>query len=89
MPPGCELLGGPFQQLDGPQVQRFISEQLAALDVAGKRVCLIVPDATRTCPLPVLLPAFHTALREASVSVVVALGTHQPMSDTTITATSA
>lgn len=86
MPPGCELLGGPFQQLDGPQVQRFISEQVAALDVAGKRVCLIVPDATRTCPLPLLLPAFHTALCEASVSMVVALGTHQPMSDEHLTA---
>jgi len=79
MPPGCELIGGPGQTLDPADVQRFIAATLP--EATGKRVCLVVPDATRTCPLPVLLPAFHAALKGADVTVLIALGTHQPMSD--------
>ncbi|MCU4184345.1 lactate racemase domain-containing protein [Acidiferrimicrobium sp. IK] len=50
-----------------------------ALD--GARVCVVVPDATRHCPLPLLLTALYHGLggRPAEVSVVVALGTHPAM----------
>jgi nickel-dependent lactate racemase len=46
-------------------------------------VCVLVPDHTRTCPLPLLMRAVHEALhgRVARLTVVVALGTHAPMSD--------
>ena len=44
---------------------------------------MIVPDATRTAPLPLLFDALHTHLRPAvsRLDVLVALGTHPPMSD--------
>jgi lactate racemase len=49
----------------------------------GERVCLVVPDGTRTCPLPLLLQAAYVALAERAkqVKVVIALGTHQGMSE--------
>jgi len=56
---------------------------LAGADLDGKTVCLVVPDGTRTCPLPLLLRAAHEALsgRAREVTVVIALGTHQGMSE--------
>ena len=62
---------------------RFIAEQLDAADLDGKSVCIIVPDATRSCPMPLLLKAVHSALhgRASRLTTLVALGTHQPMSE--------
>ena len=43
----------------------------------------MVPDGTRTCPLPLLIGAARDALagRASEVTVVIALGTHQGMSE--------
>ena len=43
----------------------------------------MVPDRTRTCPLPLILGAVHRALagRAKEVTVLIALGTHQAMSE--------
>ena len=69
--------------LSPAEVTDFVAEQLAATDVDGKRVCLIVPDGTRRCPLPLLVGAVHAALhgRATAITTLVALGTHQPMSE--------
>lgn len=50
-------------------------------DLRGKRVLLIVPDATRTAPLPLLFEAIYEKLHPhvAACDVLVALGTHPPM----------
>ena len=47
---------------------------------------LIVPDGTRTCPLGVLFKAIHARIGGVAkaVDVMIALGTHQPMSDEAI-----
>ena len=76
-------VGGAGQQLDPEQVTGFLARALAVVDLDGASVCLVVPDATRTCPLPLLLRAFRAALagRARQVSVLIALGTHQPMSE--------
>jgi nickel-dependent lactate racemase len=65
------------------EVTDFISQQLAATDVDGRSVCIIVPDGTRSCPLPLLLGAVHSALygRATTITTLIALGTHQPMSE--------
>jgi len=49
----------------------------------GKSVLVIVPDHTRTCPLPLLARAFHDALtgRAGRLDFLVALGTHPPLGD--------
>src|SRR3954466_7372299 len=77
------MVGGVGQRLDPAEMSRFVAEALAAADVDGKRVCLVVPDGTRTCPLPLLMRAAYEALgdRPAAVTVVIALGTHQGMEE--------
>src|SRR4051812_40759780 len=76
-------VGGVGEQLTPDRVTGFVEESLGGADLDGKRVCLVVPDGTRTCPLPLLLRAAQRALagRAREVTVVVALGTHQPMSE--------
>ncbi len=75
-------IGGPIGALTREDVDAFVADELGALDVDGRSVCLVVPDATRTCPLPTLLVAFGRALRgrASRVTVLIALGTHAPMS---------
>nr|GID87184.1 hypothetical protein Ade03nite_61080 [Actinoplanes derwentensis] len=65
------------------QVRAFVVAQLAGADLDGRSVCVIVPDATRSCPLPMLMGALHEVLhgRAAAVTVLIALGTHAPMTD--------
>ena len=49
----------------------------------GKRVLVIVPDHTRTCPLGQVTRALHAAMasRAEALDFLVALGTHPPLSD--------
>ena len=76
------FVGGPTQRLSNQQVTDFITQALGDADLDGASVCLVVPDGTRTCPLPLLLSAVRDALtgRARQVTVVIALGTHQAMS---------
>ncbi len=52
----------------------------------NKKVLLIVPDATRTAPVDLCFKALHEQLagRTAAFDVMVALGTHQPMTEKAI-----
>ena len=79
---GAVRIGGPDQILDDAAMRSFILSSLADVDVDGRSVCVIVPDGTRSCPLPLLLSAVHEALdgRATRVTVLVALGTHAEMS---------
>ena len=63
------------------QMRSWLHARFPVSDFAGKRVLLIVPDSTRTAPLPVLFPALRELLRPvvAKMDAIVALGTHQPM----------
>jgi nickel-dependent lactate racemase len=74
-------LGGADGVLPDEQVAAFVAEQLAGRDLDGRSVCVVVPDATRSCPLPLLIDAVHGALhgRVSRLTVLVALGTHAPM----------
>jgi nickel-dependent lactate racemase len=69
--------------LDPTEVRAFIRARLDALDLDGRSLCLVIPDATRSCPLPLLLDAIQEAAepRVGSCTAVIALGTHAPMSD--------
>ncbi|WP_344971439.1 lactate racemase domain-containing protein [Streptosporangium fragile] len=77
-------IGGPGVVLTDEQVRRFVAERLAAEDLDGRSVCVVVPDGTRSCPLPLLLTAVRDALegRVGRLTVLIALGTHAPMTDT-------
>ena len=82
-PDRVAVIGGVGEHLAPDQVHTFVRDQLAAANLDGKRVCLVVPDGTRTCPLPLLMGAAYEALhdRAAAVTVVIALGTHQGMEE--------
>ncbi len=85
---GADRIGGPDGVLDDGQVREFVVRSLAGADLDGRSVCVIVPDGTRTCPMPLLLTAVHQALhgRATRVTVLVALGTHAAMSATQLDA---
>jgi nickel-dependent lactate racemase len=82
------LLGGAGQVLAEDEVRTFVRDALAGAGLDGRSVCVIVPDATRSCPLPLLLSAVHQALtgRVSRLTVLVALGTHAEMSAAELTA---
>ncbi|HEY7835698.1 MAG TPA: lactate racemase domain-containing protein [Ktedonobacterales bacterium] len=52
------------------------------LDPAGRRVLVIIPDGTRTAPLPLLFRLLYEQVgrRAARLDYLIALGTHPPMS---------
>jgi nickel-dependent lactate racemase len=71
------------------------AQVLAALEagiprslVEGRRVLVLTPDATRTCPLPFMVRALHRIVspHAARLDFMVALGTHQPLSEPAIDA---
>jgi lactate racemase len=72
--------------LSAGAVRQWVSSQLTPDEFRGRRVLLIVPDATRTAPLPLLFDAIATRLQPVvrKLDVLVALGTHPPMSETQI-----
>jgi nickel-dependent lactate racemase len=65
------------------EVRQWIATHVPRDDFTNQRVLLIVPDATRTAPLPLLFDAVYQHLRgvAAKFDVLVALGTHPPMSE--------
>lgn len=64
-------------------VRQWFATELPVADFQGRRVLVIVPDATRTAPLPLLFDALFARLRPVvtQLDVMVALGTHPPMSE--------
>ncbi len=74
-----------FPALSPADVREWFAN-LPKHDFANQRILLIVPDATRTAPLPLLFDALFRELRPhcSAMDVLVALGTHPPMSDAQI-----
>jgi len=72
--------GKTFSQLE---VRGWISRHLPAGEFRDRRVLLIVPDGTRTAPLPLLFDAVFQELHGVArqLDVLFALGTHPPMSE--------
>ncbi len=62
------------------------SAECSRRSLAGKRVLVIIPDGTRTAPIPLFFRLFHELLGDqvAALDYLVALGTHQPMDDATL-----
>jgi nickel-dependent lactate racemase len=64
-------------------VARAITEGLAGMPYDGKRVLVLVPDLTRTMPVPAFFRLIVAGLRgrAAKVDFLVALGTHPALSE--------
>jgi nickel-dependent lactate racemase len=69
--------------LTDDEVRQIVRTGLDSFGVDGKRVLIIIPDGTRTMPMPLMFGLFEELLapRAAALDYLVALGTHQPMSD--------
>ena len=68
--------------LDHAAVRQIVVEAIAAIP-SRQRILIIIPDGTRTAPIPDMFRIFQEFLhpRSTAVDYLVALGTHQPMSD--------
>jgi lactate racemase len=76
-------LGFQDRYLSEAEVKSVTDAFFKAHDLSGKRVLIIVPDGTRTMPLPLFFNCFFEALqgKVARQDYLVALGTHSPMSE--------
>ncbi|MEZ6055901.1 MAG: lactate racemase domain-containing protein [Planctomycetaceae bacterium] len=65
------------------EVRAWFAATIPVEEYRGQRVLLIVPDQTRTAPLPLLFDALYSLLRPvvATLDVMFALGTHPPLSE--------
>jgi len=68
------------------QVEEVVANFVTASHLADERVLLIVPDNTRTAPVGQLFKLLHRQLtgRVRKLDVLIALGTHPPLSDEAI-----
>jgi lactate racemase len=84
--PTISRLSRPGSYLASEQAREVISEACPSSEFRGKKVILIIPDATRTCPLGMLFKGIFDQIgaEAAALDVMVALGTHQPMSEEAI-----
>lgn len=75
------LVADAGRSLTDDAVRRAVVEQLSG-QLRGQRVLVLVPDHTRTAPLPLLFRCLVETLHDAArLDVLVALGTHPPLSD--------
>jgi nickel-dependent lactate racemase len=65
------------------EAAQVVEEGLGSLTLDGKRVLVIIPDGTRTMPMPLMFNLIQKSLsaRVPVLDFLVALGTHQPMTD--------
>ncbi|MHB0914056.1 MAG: lactate racemase domain-containing protein [Armatimonadota bacterium] len=73
---GCEN-----RVLTESEIESIAAKALSGTELDGKRVLLVVPDHTRTAPVPFMYRTIYRLLAERvkAVDVLIALGTHPPM----------
>jgi lactate racemase len=73
--------------LSRDEVHQIVARAVAELNVTGKRVLTIIPDGTRTMPMPLMFQLLQeeVGMRAAACDYLVALGTHPLMSDPQLT----
>ena len=72
--------------LNDGEVATIIEQALAPLALEGRRVLVIIPDGTRTAPIPLIYRLLQEQLgpRVARLDFLIALGTHKLMSEAAI-----
>jgi nickel-dependent lactate racemase len=65
------------------RIRAIAAEGLAQLSVDGRRVLVLIPDGTRTMPMPLFYSVLESEIgkRVKALDFLVALGTHPPMTD--------
>ncbi|MBM3849959.1 MAG: DUF2088 domain-containing protein [Verrucomicrobia bacterium] len=72
--------------MNDAEIAPWIAQRHPASQVRGQRILLIIPDGTRTAPIGAVFRALHAEWSGAvaALDVLVALGTHPPMSEEAI-----
>jgi len=73
-------------RLTDQQVVELVAKAMPPANYQGKRTLLIVPDNTRTAPVGLMFKSLHRQIGGVTnkFDVLIALGTHQPMSEPAI-----
>ncbi len=73
--------GRPDGVLSESETYALLQAGLEQVDLDGKSLLVLIPDETRTCPLPMLFRQVVDLLapRLAKLDFLIALGTHQPI----------
>jgi nickel-dependent lactate racemase len=71
------------RSLSEADARDIVSRGMASLELDRRRLLVIIPDGTRTMPLPMMIEAIAAAAgpRVAALDYLVALGTHRPLTD--------
>ena len=74
------------RELTEAEIAAILDQALGAWDLVGKRVLILIPDTTRSCPMPQLFRLLYERLADEveELDFLVALGTHPPMTDAQI-----
>jgi len=76
-----QAISSPGQLLSSLTITQTIHQAFSG-KFSGARLLVIIPDSTRTIPLPFLFRALVTALHDVQrLDFIVALGTHPPLDD--------
>ncbi len=78
--------GSTTETLTDNDVQHYIAQALDSLPLDEKHVLVIIPDGTRTAPIPLFFRLLyqHIGKHVARLDYLIALGTHPPMEETAI-----
>ncbi len=81
--PDAHLIGegDEHRTLSESTVYALVERAFAGRALTGKRLLVIIPDSTRTAPLPLMFRALYEVLgnRVARLDYLIALGTHPPL----------
>src|SRR6516162_7209780 len=84
------LAGNGFttRNLNRAEITEIVSGAADDLKIDGKRVLIIIPDGTRTMPMPLMFEILQQEFgaRASACDYLVALGTHPPMRDVQLSA---
>ena len=69
--------------LSASEVRGIVERSVATFDSRWRRILVVIPDGTRTMPLPTMVDLLDETLgrRTDALDYLVALGTHRPMTD--------
>jgi len=75
--------GTPNAALSDSEIRNIVESGTPPESYQGKRVLVLTPDTTRTCPLPLMISILQEVVgtKAERLDFMVALGTHQPLAE--------
>ena len=79
-------IAGPGACLSDADLRAFVEQAFSSLSVTDTKILFVIPDNTRSMPMPALFRILCETLRgrAAKLDYLIALGTHPPMTDAAI-----